>query len=490
MKTLVVLGPLGSGKTTLVNKVLATFSHLRTLVVVNDVGTENIDARRVRSAGDIKALTAGCIGCSDLPAFKAIIEEAKTIEGLDLLLIEPTGIADGREIRDAVAGSGCEFRAITLVDVRHFERNRALGCMESQLEVATTVALTWSDDHPTPDRVLEYIGRHAPGRPIVGLSDVRTVFLATLNPEVVILSHHDHSESCGCAHHHKHHHHHGHGDHGVYSFSLKLREDTSYAELVSVLASHLGSLVRAKGVVSGRTFDFVQGDIRIGEEDASTPYGNFIFSRQVGAEVFAGISKENGEDSRSKKDRMRDADVPLSITLVAIEWQLGQYPPVVAPSGILRVDCEADVIYQLAKRASVPEGIRQTVMRKYVSWRLEGAIQHVTGAWDDHHELTYWRRRLGVNLGYMCAVYPELVGDDLANQVATVRPAEMLAKGLLGLTELSYDEEKAEEKPETVAKALSFGEVDPMLVSRAVAHCQKLAEGNPAWHTRWMKVVL
>ena len=128
MKTLAVLGPLGSGKTTLVNKILALFSHLRILVVVNDVGTENIDASRIRNAGDVKALTAGCIGCSDLPAFQGVIREAQAVaNNIDVLLIEPTGIADGNEIRDAVVGVGEIFHAITLVDVKHFGRNRALG---------------------------------------------------------------------------------------------------------------------------------------------------------------------------------------------------------------------------------------------------------------------------------------------------------------------------------------------------------------------------
>ncbi len=492
MKTLAILGPLGSGKTTLVNKVLPLFSHLRILVIVNDVGTENIDARRIRSAGDVKALTAGCIGCSDLPAFKAIIEEAKAVESLDLLLIEPTGIADGREIRDAVVGSKCEFRAITLVDVRHFERNRALGCMESQLEVATTVALTWLNGQEVPEGILEFIWRHAKGREVLLLPPGEGElgqFLERLletTPESGRGGGHICSHDCGYDHGHRH----GRGDHGVFSFSLALKEDASYAELVSALAPHLSSLVRAKGVVNGRQFDYVQGDICLGEEDIATPHGNFIFNRKVEAKVFDGISLGRGEDTRSKKDRMREADVPLEATLAAITWQLGQYPSVVAPSGVLRVDCEADVIYQLAKRSEVPDDVRRAVMRKYVSWRLESALQLKLGNWEKHPQLSYWRRRLGINIGYMCAMYPDLVGDELAGQVTKVRPAEMLARGLLGLTELSFDEEKAEERPEAIAKAFSFGPADQNLLRRAIVHCRNLSEKNPAWHTRWNNIVL
>ena len=364
--------------------------------------------------------------------------------------------------------------------------------MENQLRVASTVGLTWRGADEVPEEILEFIGHHAPGQPMFlnAIASVQEMVDKTLADEDIKHIFSSVSAVCGCGHHHDHSHTHHHGDHGAYSFSFRLREDTTHADLVSALAPHLPYLVRAKGVLAGRLFDFVQGDLSLGEVSISSSHGNFIFSKSVEAEVvFGRIAIPSEADTRSKKERIRDANAPLADTFAAIAWQLGEYPPVVTPSGELRVDCEADVVYQLAKREGVSVKIQREVMGKYISWRLHAAIRLRTGGWEQHPQLPFWKRRLGVNLGYMCAIYPDLVDDELANQIKQVRPAELLAEGLLGLTELSFNEEMAEEKPETVAKAFSFGEVDRTLVDQAVARCLKLSEKNPVWHTRWSALV-
>ena len=490
MKTMAIIGPLGSGKTTLVNAVLAFLSNLRVLVVVNDVGTENIDASRIRNTGDIKALTAGCIGCSDLPAFQRVIREAQqSADSIDVLLIEPTGIADGKEIRDAVVGAGEKFHAITLVDVKHFKRNRALGCMENQLEVASVVGLTWTNEETQGD-VLEFIGRHATGRPIFqnAFANIPELVEQTLKDKPRCFSIVP-AVKCSCGHEHHHGEHVHTHDHGVYSFSLRLSENTTHADLVTALAPHLSYLVRAKGVVNGRQFDFVQGDLSLGDLSTDDPHGNFIFTKQIETEtVFGRIALAPDTKVESKKERLRNTGVPLEDTLAAIEWQLGEFPPVVTPSGDLRVDCEADVVYQLAKRNGVPMNVRKETMNRYLSWRLEGARVLESGRWEQHPQLPYWKRRLGANLGYMCAVYPDVVDEGLSEKVEEIRPADLLAEGLLGITELSFDEEMAEERPETVAKAFAFGKKSE-LMEKAIVHCMMLSEKNPTWHARWIQLL-
>jgi G3E family GTPase len=490
MKILAILGPLGSGKTTLVNKILKELESLRVLVIVNDVGTENVDAKRIKNANSIKALTAGCIGCSDLPAFQAVIKEAQEIkDSIDLVLIEPTGIADGDEIKNAIISVKEQFNAITLLDVRHFERNQALGCMESQLKVSTIVGITWNDSEIIPQKILNFIGKNAPGRDIFQnpFSTINLImenaFISKPKFSLFLKHEHSHNEHCGCGvHHHDHNH-----NHGVYSYTYKFEEYVKYEDLILVLTPHLNSLVRAKGVIDGHLFDFVQGDITLSGKSEEKPYGNFIFTEKIKEEIFIGITKIENEDILSKKERMRKSNVSVDASIEAINWQLGLYPPVITPSGILRVDCEADVVYQLAKRDGIPKSIRKDVMQKYVSWRLESS--HQLSFFKENTNLAYWKRRLGLNLGYMCYVYPELVGNELANKVADVKPAEILAEGLLGLIELSFDEEMAEEKPETVIKAFSFGKADKDLLKWSILHCLKLSEKKPEWHTRWEKIV-
>nr|HML49093.1 GTP-binding protein [Clostridia bacterium] len=67
----VLTGYLGSGKTTLVNRLLADPQGLRIAVIVNDIGEINIDATLIAGSGhasfaddSLVALTNGCICCS------------------------------------------------------------------------------------------------------------------------------------------------------------------------------------------------------------------------------------------------------------------------------------------------------------------------------------------------------------------------------------------------------------------------------------------
>ena len=71
LEVLGVLGPLGAGKTTTLNQLIERVPlDTSYAVVVNDVGQDNVDARRIAQhpanrSEQIIPLTAGCIGCSD-----------------------------------------------------------------------------------------------------------------------------------------------------------------------------------------------------------------------------------------------------------------------------------------------------------------------------------------------------------------------------------------------------------------------------------------
>lgn len=96
----VIGGYLGAGKTTLINRLLASDHGQRITVLVNDFGALNIDASILRSANaETIELTNGCVCCTmrgDL--FFAIGDILDRTGRPDHLIVEASGIADPSRI--------------------------------------------------------------------------------------------------------------------------------------------------------------------------------------------------------------------------------------------------------------------------------------------------------------------------------------------------------------------------------------------------------
>ena len=125
----VITGFLGSGKTTLVNHILANRQGMRAAVLVNDLGDVNIDAELIASTGDgLVELSNGCICCSlngDL--MDGLVQVLERPQPVDHLIIETSGVADPLPVAMTVLGA--PFREalrldgiIAVVDAEHFGR--------------------------------------------------------------------------------------------------------------------------------------------------------------------------------------------------------------------------------------------------------------------------------------------------------------------------------------------------------------------------------
>lgn len=91
----IIAGYLGSGKSTLVNRLLAGVLPGRTGIVVNDFGSVNIDADLIASAsGDTVELTNGCICCQISDDASRTMSALAARGDLDHVLCEVSGVGD------------------------------------------------------------------------------------------------------------------------------------------------------------------------------------------------------------------------------------------------------------------------------------------------------------------------------------------------------------------------------------------------------------
>jgi G3E family GTPase len=124
----IITGFLGSGKTTFLNHYLKHHSNSKNLVIENEFGKANIDARLITEKIDeVYELTNGCICCSlDNELIEVL---AKIVNGdkiPDNVFIETTGIADTGNIIGLIKSPEIkkhfDFRAsICIVDAENIE---------------------------------------------------------------------------------------------------------------------------------------------------------------------------------------------------------------------------------------------------------------------------------------------------------------------------------------------------------------------------------
>lgn len=102
---LLLTGYLGSGKTTLVNRILANKRGIRFAVIVNDIGEVNIDASLIQKGGvvgkkddSLVALQNGCICCTLKADLIEQVYELMKLERFDYIVIEASGICEPEPI--------------------------------------------------------------------------------------------------------------------------------------------------------------------------------------------------------------------------------------------------------------------------------------------------------------------------------------------------------------------------------------------------------
>ncbi len=107
---LLLTGYLGSGKTTLVNRILANKKGIKFAVIVNDIGEVNIDANLIEAEGivgqkddSLVALQNGCICCTLKMDLVQQLSEIVDMKKFDYIVIEASGICEPAPIAQTIS---------------------------------------------------------------------------------------------------------------------------------------------------------------------------------------------------------------------------------------------------------------------------------------------------------------------------------------------------------------------------------------------------
>ncbi len=151
-----ISGFLGSGKTTLIGKILSLFaSRLKIAIIQNEFAASGIDGyilSEVSSDFTLREINTGSIFCSCLfSQFKDAVVELTQSRELDLVIVEATGVADpigiAQLFEDTIIDQRCYLsRIVTVVDTSRFLKGVSkITSARHQVQVADLVILSKVD---------------------------------------------------------------------------------------------------------------------------------------------------------------------------------------------------------------------------------------------------------------------------------------------------------------------------------------------------------
>ncbi len=163
MDMLVISGFLGSGKTTMV---LATVGRIiemtkkKVVIIVNDFGKIGIDGKVMEKYGlSVTEMPSGCICCTLGSDFLETVRTVAEKFRPDLVIVEPTGIADPANIRDTMKlyrGPLGKIKIVVVVDAVRFQLilKALTNPLKNQLNAADIILINKMDE-ATPEMVEE-----------------------------------------------------------------------------------------------------------------------------------------------------------------------------------------------------------------------------------------------------------------------------------------------------------------------------------------------
>ena len=257
MKTTLVCGLLGSGKTTFIRN-FVKHRNEKTVVLVNDFGAAGIDGE-IFSAGGIESveLPSGCVCCT--LKFDLIMTIQRIVKQFapEHLLIEPSGVASPSGVLEALESAGVgSASVIGMVDVTEFAELYESGMygsfFQDQIENSDVILVNKTDLADEP--------MIAAAERLISTINPLAVVLRSVNAAVDIplpeapLNREMHSSGC-------------HFHFETLSFKLRGRMELALVQMLfdDLARGGYGTVVRAKAIVATEQgtyrFDLVFGRV-------------------------------------------------------------------------------------------------------------------------------------------------------------------------------------------------------------------------------------
>ena len=275
-----LFGFLGSGKTTLVRRILGERGGERPMaVIVNEFGEVGVDGDVIAgNSVNLVELTSGCLCCTLRGSLMSAVEELREKAAVEQIVVEATGVASPGDMLEDLNDSKIAHEIdigplVTVVDAPKFTRlQQMLGeFYEEQVENADVLVLNKIDlakpealeeakaavREINPDATLLFAEQGDTDLALL-LDGPESVLLAQMQAEADGHGHHRHDHDHGHEHHdddhhHEHHHHehgHAHAHAPAESFVMDASGDFSRAGLVDAFVSMPDNVWRSKGFLT------------------------------------------------------------------------------------------------------------------------------------------------------------------------------------------------------------------------------------------------
>ena len=282
----IIAGFLGTGKTTLINKLLKEAYFGENIAVLeNEFGAVGVDGSLIeRDDIRITEMAGGCICCSLKGTLTAGLVAIAKDYVPSRILIEPTGLADITDIAIPIADAAKECpmeisRVITVLNGKALldQLDSGVGLIHQQI-LHTDLAVISRSESCNTREAIRRIHEIREDLTVVSAPWDKINGLQILDLADRVGEHHITDDqgncTCGCCHddhghhhdhnhHHEHQHHHSADDYGYFCTETeKIFSGSDFETLKEHLLSNAGgNICRAKGILrGGYRFDYVDGE--------------------------------------------------------------------------------------------------------------------------------------------------------------------------------------------------------------------------------------